>query len=414
MGEKAKFFLRGSVLVAVDGFAAERFLNIVVQRGLSVCNVSRSKEDGLLTFQTTVSDFRQMKPAARKAGVSLRIRGRAGLPFFLYRRRKRKLLGAGILFFFLFLYGMTFFIWDISFEGNHRFTDQTLLRFMKTLPVDYGMVKEKISCEELEAALRNEFTEITWVSAQITGTRLIIRIKENEGILSPKSPDTTPCDLVAERDGVVTRTVVRSGVPQVKAKDVVEAGTVLVSGTIPIYDDFDTLVNSHQVRADGEIYAETIHTFTKKIPTGAIRRARTGQTRFGVFINMLGRQFHFLAPGKGDSDWEYVTEQHQLKLFDDFYLPVYVTWVTAYEYVPYEHLYSREELSEFGERLLEEYYENFDKKGIQILGKDVKIEMSASGHVIRGTLKVTEDIATPAPISHQENPEENQAINERN
>ena len=37
--------------------------------------------------------------------------------------------------FFLLLYGLSFFIWDISFEGNLRFTDQTLLHYMETLPV---------------------------------------------------------------------------------------------------------------------------------------------------------------------------------------------------------------------------------------------------------------------------------------
>lgn len=93
----------------------------------------------------------------------------------------------------------SFFIWDISFEGNLRFTDQTLLHYMETLPVACGMRKSAVSCEGLEESLRNQFAEITWVSAEIKGTRLTVRIKENEAMLSPVEPDRTPCDLAAER-----------------------------------------------------------------------------------------------------------------------------------------------------------------------------------------------------------------------
>ena len=131
------------------------------------------------------------------------------------------------------LYGLSFFIWDISFEGNLRFTDQTLLHYMETLPVACGMRKSAVSCEELEESPRNQFAEITWVSAEIKGTRLTVRIKENEAMLSPVEPDRTPCDLTAEKDGVIERCVVRNGLLKVRAGDPVAAGDLLVAGRSP-------------------------------------------------------------------------------------------------------------------------------------------------------------------------------------
>ena len=88
-----------------------------------------------------------MKPAARKAGVRL-FKEKVQTSLFFFRNRKRKPLAAGFICFFLLLYGLSFFIWDISFEGNLRFTDQTLLHYMETLPVACGMRKSAVSCEE--------------------------------------------------------------------------------------------------------------------------------------------------------------------------------------------------------------------------------------------------------------------------
>ena len=95
-----------------------------------------------------------------------------------------------------------------------------------------GMRKSAVSCEGLEESLRNQFAEITWVSAEIKGTRLTVRIKENEAMLSPVEPDRTPCDLAAEKDGVIERCVVRNGLLKVRAGDPVAAGDLLVAGTI--------------------------------------------------------------------------------------------------------------------------------------------------------------------------------------
>ena len=391
MTEKRSFFLHGGVKVALSGMDRERFLNIAAQRGLHVAEVS--EENGEVMFWTAPKDFKHMKAIAKKTGVRLRIRERYGLPFGIYKNRKRKLMAAGVAAFFIFMYGMTFFIWDISFEGNYRFTDETLLHFMETLPVVYGMKKTDISCEELEAEIRNHFTEITWASAEIKGTRLIVRVKENEAVLAPAKIDSSPCDLTAGKSGTIVKTVVRSGLCQVKAGDQVEAGDLLVDGTIPIYDDSETLVNSQEVHADAEIYAETIYSVTKTVPLLKTVKTRTGTVRNGIFIKLFDQSFYLMVPANDDSSWEYVMEQYQLKIFEDFYLPVYIGVLSAYEYVPYESTYTEEEVLSVCQMNLQEYMEKLSEKGIQILGSDDKIEFNESEWTYTGTITVIENIA---------------------
>ena len=191
---------KGYVRLRLHGYSPERFLNLCNARGLEVWELMCNR-DGDYEFYMTVEGYRRVKPLVRKAQVRLHIIGRFGIPFFIYRYRKRWYFGAGLAAFFLVLYVMSLFIWDIQFDGNYRYTYDTLIRYLDSQDIDYGMLKSRINCEDLEASIRTSFTEITWVSARVSGTRLLIHIKENEVLSIVPEKDETPCDIVADRSG---------------------------------------------------------------------------------------------------------------------------------------------------------------------------------------------------------------------
>lgn len=397
MGIQRHYLYNGRVKVEIKGQNIERFFNISSNRKLLVEQIHTVSSDAKeICFETTPKDFKRMKEVARKTGVRLRIIGRHGLPFFLHKNRKRKLLGIGAVAFFVLLYMCSFFIWDISFEGNHHYTDDVLYECLETIPIYHGMRKSEISCEAVEAELRNVFQEITWVSAEIKGTRLILRIKENEVLTKPMEQNHLPCDLIANKSGKITQIVVREGLPKVKIGDVVEPGMVLVDGTIPIYDDSEVLILCHEKHADAEVFAETKYMINKMIERSVLMRVRTGKVRNGVFIRVLGIPFYITLPGFQGDSWEVVTEQKQIHLFENFYLPFHYGSLSAYAYEEYEHFYSEEEMERIGEKLMQEYIENLSEKGIQILESDGRIEFNESGWNVMGTITAIEDIAEEA------------------
>lgn len=449
----------GSVKVRIEGRGMERFFNIAAQRGITIAEIEtketkkarkadpvRKKEDiaekihaaeysrrkytqkdecikrnesekdnadieKTVYFWTSPRDFKRLKPIARKTDVRLRITEKHGFPFWLILGRRRSLWVGGLAAFFLLLYLSSFYVWDISFDGNRRFTDETLLHFMNGIPVQCGMRKSRISCADLENRIRNAFPEISWVSAELTGTRLTVHVRENDGILKAETKSETPCELTAEADGTVTKIIVRNGIARVKAGDEVKAGDVLVSGELPIYDDSETLVKTNKVHADAEVYAKTTKTVTWKIPAAEEIRAKTGRRRLGVFFKFLDTEVCFLMPDlKKESTWELFMEEYQLRLSKNFYLPVYGGILTAKEYVPYEKVLTEAEISDRADRYLNEYMQNLTEKGIQILGSDGKIERSESHWKIHGTLTVVEDIARESPIP--EDQEEIQTVDE--
>ena len=428
-------FREGSVKVWIEGRGIERFFNIAAQRGIMIEKIETKeipaaehdrhdnrvekneleneerKQGKTVCFQTSPKDFKRLKSIARKTDVLLRITEKHGFPFLLILGRRRSLWVGGLAAFFLLICLSSFYVWDISFEGNHRFTDETLLHFMATVPVQCGMRKSRISCTELEKRIRNAFPEISWVSAELTGTRLTIHLRENNRILQARLEPESPCELTAGTDGTVTRIIVRNGKARVKVGDTVKAGDVLVSGELPLYDDFETLVKINKVHADAEVYAKTTRTVEWKCPETKEIRARTGKRRRGIFFKFLDLEFCFLMPDlKKESTWELFMEESQLKLSKNFYLPVYGGILTAEEYVPYEKVLTEAEISESADRYLNEYLQNFTEKGIQILGSDVRIERSESHWTIHGTLTVVEDIAKESPIP--EDQEEIQTVDE--
>ena len=421
--------------VRIEGRGIERFFNIAAQRGIMIEKIETKeipaaehdrydnrvekneleneerKQGKTVCFQTSPKDFKRLKSIARKTNVLLRITEKHGFPFLLILGRRRSLWVGGLPAFFLLICLSSFYVWDISFEGNHRFTDETLLHFMATVPVQCGMRKSRISCTELEKRIRNAFPEISWVSAELTGTRLTIHLRENNRILQARLEPESPCELTAGTDGTVTRIIVRNGKARVKVGDTVKAGDVLVSGELPLYDDFEALVKINKVHADAEVYAKTTRTVEWKCPETKEIRARTGKRRRGIFFKFLDLEFCFLTPGlKKENTWELFMEESQLKLSKNFYLPVYGGILTAEEYVPYEKVLTEAEISESADRYLNEYLQNFTEKGIQILGSDVRIERSESHWTIHGTLTVVEDIAKESPIP--EDQEEIQTVDE--
>ena len=124
-----------------------------------------------------------------------------------------------------------------------------------------GMLKARINCEDLEASMRTSFPEITWVSARVSGTRLLIHIKENEVLSTIPEKDETPCDIVASQPGVITSMVVRQGVAQVCVGDQVEEGQVLVSGRVPIIGDNEEEINAYMVHAE-DVYKRQVYSLS--------------------------------------------------------------------------------------------------------------------------------------------------------
>lgn len=390
----------GYLRMRLTGYSPERFLNLCSANGIEIWDLNY--KGGTYEFYMTLKDFRSSKGLVRKAKVRLRIIKKLGLPFFLYKNRTRKLMFAGFASFFMLLYVMSLFVWDISFEGNYHYTDEVLTKYFESQDIRYGMYKGRISCDEIESGIRNRFPEITWVSARVSGTRLLVKIKENEVLSAIPEKDGSPCDLVASRDGTITKMIVRRGIAQVEIGDTVEKGQLLVSSAVPITNDAEELVRIEYVPADADIHAQTEYRYTKSIPSLHQVKSKTGKKKHGYYVKALAYNLTLLLPSRRDSQWQYVMEEVQFKIFENFYLPFYLGRISGEEYVTYERFYMPEEKKEIADRLQSWFLENLMEKGVQIIENSVKILDDESVVKIEGNVTAEELIGRKVQITETE------------
>lgn len=402
-------FLGGYLRARLNGFSPERFLNLCMANQIVIWDLRYL--DGGYQFLITVKDFRRVKPLVHKAQVRLKITGRYGLPFFLYRNRRRKLYAVGVTMFFLILFLMSRFIWNITVEGNLKFTDDAIIHYLDTKDIRYGMLKSRIDCDSLEESIRSDYPEIIWVSARVSGTRLLIRIKENEVMRVIPQKDESPRDLISDRDGTITRIVIRKGKAQVTPGDEVTTGQILVSGQIPIRNDAEEIVNYQYVRADADIYAQTRLQYKEEIPLVTRQRTETGIERSGLRLQVGPVSFLWMMPAAGENSWELTAETRQMVILNDFYLPIWIERIQAREYVLSERSWTQEELEQQKERINTQKIQNLMQKGVQIIENNVRILDKNSCWEIQGDLVLEELIGVGQNINQEE---EIKQLDERN
>lgn len=382
----------GYVRVRLTGRSPERFFNLCRSSKILLWNIACEKEE--YRFFLLLPDFYRIRPFARKAGVRVRIQEKLGLPFFLYRNRKRKLFAVGAASFFLLLFVLSHFIWNISFSGNLLFTDDMLTGQLREIGVCYGMPKRGVDCDRIEEELRSRCSRIVWVSAHVSGTRLQIRIRENETADGIPLREESPRNLVAETAGTVVSILVRAGKAVVQPGDEVKKGQILVEGMLPVTNDSGEVERTLFVRADADIRLRTTKIYREWVPHFQTVRSYTGKMQRGFRLRAGAVDILAMPPLAGKRNWDLTGVSRQIVLFGDFFLPVWTEAITAREYEKVERKRTKTELNDLTKAVHERKLQKLTEKGVQIIENDVKILDNSNGWIICGSMTVEEEAGT--------------------
>lgn len=387
-------FLRGYVQIKVWGFAPERFLNLCSNKGILLWDIK--KEDDIFYMNISLSGFKKLRTIARKTRVRVVILKRCGLPFLLPQILKKKVFIIGLLLACFFWYWSSMHVWEISVEGNTAITDEMFSDFLNKQGVYIGIRSNQIDIESLEKEIRKTFSEITWTSAKLSGTELIISVKENDAILSPMQEVTT-VDLYAEKEGVIVDMIVRSGVPQVKIGDVVETGTLLVSGSVPVYNEDGTIRGYQYTHADADIYVQRTETVNMQLPFRYINKVYTGREVTQYYLKFGDKEVNF---GKDNPflNFDTIKEYNRVSLLKGMNLPIHYGSYTYREYQNTDSLYTPEEAEQIFSEKYSAFLADLEEKGVQIIEKNVKIDTVGSMWILQGSLKVKEKIGNEVLI----------------
>ena len=400
-------YAKGYIRIRITGYSTERFLNACSHRGIILWGLE--PKGRAYEMNISIPGFRKLKPIIRKTGTKVSIVERFGLPFFLHKYRKRKMFFAGALLFAALIFLMSRYIWNIDIKGNLTYTDETLLKFLKTREVENGMRVSEVDCARIVKDIRKEYDDIIWVSASIQGTRLIIQVKENEDTIpamdeAAENPDQEkPTDIVADRDCVITRIVPRNGIPMVSEGAEVKTGDVLVSGQVPVMDDAGTVIAYQYHESDADIQGRTVIEYQDEMDLGYEEKEYYYDKKTHL---PLEKNEYFLKLGRYTLEfgnirnqyraWEMYGYEKQLCIAENFYLPISYGKKTARPYESGEIKYSKKELQQRMSRKFQQYCKDLEKKGVEIIENDVKIYTGSQKAEAKGRLTVQMPIGRQA------------------
>ncbi len=373
-------YLQGYLTIKVWGFSPERFMNLCSNHKIFLWNI-RNHGD-YYTMNIRLKNFYRLKGFTRKTGTRVVITGRYGLPFLSVRAWKRKIFLLGLFGSLCFWIWMSGFIWAIEVNGNYYVTTDVFQDFLKENEIQTGMKKKNVDIEKLEEAIRTHFDIVTWTSAQIDGTRLLIQVKENDLIIAEKGETKEAqveagVDLVADKDGTIVSIVTRTGVPKVSAGTQIKRGDILVEGGVPIYNDDSTVKRYDFCNADADIILRCVYSFEEQIAEKYEKKIYTGREREVPFFLIGTKKFKIQVPGNTYENSDLIEEKRQLKLFDNYYLPVYIGENLVREYKIEEKIYTKEEVKMLFEERLQKFIQTLQEKGVQIIEKNVTINKTS-------------------------------------
>ena len=381
-------YIQGYLKIRVTGYSPERFLNLCKNKKIAIWGLESGHN--VYDMYIKVSGFRKLKPILRKTQTKVSILERYGLPFFFHHYRKRKLFFVGIFTCLIIIYSLTFFIWNIDLEGNQTITDNVLMEYLASKKIYHGMAKRDVNCEQIVKDIRKEFDEIIWVSASLDGTRLFIHVKENADTFIPSEEISEPSDIIADKAGTVVEMITRNGVPQVSVGSVVAQGDLLVSGTIDVLNDAKEVVSYNYVTADADITLQTLVTYEDYIEKVYKQKKYTDKKRVLWYVTLGNRSLQLGIQKNKFEFRDQKTEEMQLRLGENFYLPMCLGNKKIYEYELESLEYSKQEMETLLKNNFEQYCKELEEMKSVILEKKIEITHDKMGAKATATLSLLE------------------------
>lgn len=380
-------WIRGILCVEISGMAPERFVNLCCNKKIFIWDL-RQVEAGY-QFHILAKNYKKLKPIAKKTKLVPKIKKKTGLVFLLHRYRKRTGFFAGLLLCMVLIYILSLFIWDISIQGGSKYTPEAMLYFLKEKEIYTGIRKKKVDCQEIEETIRLAYNDIGWVSAEIKGTRLIIKITETN-MPAPAKKAFAPSHMVATKDAIVKKIITRSGTPIVREGDVVKKGDILVSGIISIMSDFDEVLRREPSVADADIRCSSYYDYKDAFSMNYTYKDYTGKQKKGYYISFFGKKLFLYNSGNSYHMYDIIVDEKALHVTDSFYLPIRYGIITTREYVEKKGKFSEEEAINRAKERLNRYFNRLMMNDVIINENNVKITIENNQCIAKGRILVEE------------------------
>lgn len=376
MVHKVAGWFRGYLLIRVNGYGSRRFVNLCRNHGIDLWLIRYDDNEDVLYCRIFLTDFYKLRPIARKCRVRPVAIDRNGFPFVIKEMEKRLSFFTGVAVFFCILFFLASRIWGISIEGQSFHTKESLLKYLDGHDVYGGMAVKDVDCSGIREYMRHSFQDISWVSVELRGSKIFIKLKEAQ-LIDEEEKKEKPASLVAQDTGVVVSIVTGKGTAKVRAGDKVKKNNVLISGLDEIIGDGDELVKKRRVRAEGKVVIESVKKYEDKLKEDYSRKEYTGKNKYLYNISLFGKNVFFYNPLNHLETYkkcDIIREGGQILSKLSLRFPVYF-WRQCFAEVKYtSSKYSDEEAKQLLSERFSYYLDKQKQSGYKIISAKLRVE----------------------------------------
>lgn len=384
-------YIFGYVRISIEGYYIERFINICTSKKIVIWNLKR--EAGIkLFFNAGINEFRELCKIAKKTQCKIKIEDKKGIPFILHRYKKRKIFAGFLLAIIVVIAISSNFIWNIQIEAQDDEEFENIEQDLEAVGLKVGTAKSEIDTKEIMNKLRLKRDDIAWVGMELRGTNMIVKLVKADQ--KPEIVDDSEyCNIVSDKEGIITKINVQNGTANVKVGDTVKEGMVLVNGWME-----GKYTGVRYVHAKAEIEAKIWYTENITIPYNATETIETGEEEVNYGIKLNNFEINF---PKGVSKFEFydtIKEEKKFKLFSDFYLPISIIKETKKEVKKEQKEYNVDEAKSLGIQQLEQQLDEKIVDKDKIVNKNINTYENQDGIEVEVTYEVLETIGTNEKI----------------
>lgn len=318
--------LQGKVTYTFEGPFPERLLNICAARRIPFGGV-RWLEPTRLQLTVLRREGERLRRAAAEIPGTLFLERRKGLPFLLGRLRRRHALilaGGGCA---LLLFAASFFVWDFRLEGNDTVAEEKILRALEEEGIGLGCFGLSINSTQLRNRVLLRLPELSYIAVNVRGCVAYVQVRER--IPAPEIySKRSPANVVAAKDGLITRVEAWDGYAAVLPGTTVRKGQLLISGVADSEQSGVRLLHGM-----GKVYARTWYDLTALVPLQLQQKQYTGEKKSFLSVLIGRKRIKFYGNSSiAPTDCDKITTEKGMD-FLGVALPIRIEWQRCRRYI---------------------------------------------------------------------------------
>jgi similar to stage IV sporulation protein len=279
-------FLEYSIRIKVEGFEQEKLLTECVRKGIPMKDI-HTVSDIEMILTILEWDYQEFVKIARNRYQITIIRESGYRPAIKKTFRKKSTVAGLILFVLILIYQSTF-VSEIRIYGYEKFTETEIRESLREAGLYEGCSK-RVDLKQVKLHVYQDLDNIAWIGVKYIGNLAEVSIAEST--ITPKPVDQSkPCNIVADKEGYVEKTIAREGVVAAQQGTFVKPGDILISGIVPLrntaYGTPAAGLTERYVHSSGEVYAKVPYRLFYYQEKYKYIKEPTGRSTFGIRLEI--------------------------------------------------------------------------------------------------------------------------------